>query len=168
MWQKDFLSNYVLKDSENNYIPHGMLANSFPNMLISVFSAVDIQACELLTSSKATWSNLMDIPPSPAEVSKWKLGFWLLSGRLKQNHVGGFAVAFRDFKNLTSTWHSRNILDKHSSAAPVRVAKGERGVLRLNRAPRGKRIVLQQVFSGRFGAFLFLFPGVLIAFKLPG
>lgn len=146
-----------------------MLGNSFPNTLSSVFSAADIQACELLTSSKATWSNLVNIPPSPAEVSKWKLGFWLFGSRLKQNHVGGFTVVFHDAKNLTNTCRrTGNILDKHSSAAPVQAAKGERGVLRLNTAPRGKRIVLQQVFSGRFGAFLFLFPVALIAFKLPG
>lgn len=97
----------------------------------------------------------------------------IVQQQAEQNHVGagGFTVVFHDAKNLTNTrGRTGNILDKHSSAAPVRADKGERGVLRLNAAPRGKRIVLHQVFSGRFGAFLFffLFPGALIAFKLPG
>lgn len=70
-------------------------------------------------------------------------------------------MAFRDAKNLTNTCgQTGNILDKHSSAAPVRAAKGERGVLRLNTAPRGKRIVLQQVFLVDLERLFFISPSV--------
>lgn len=83
---------------------------------------------------------------------------------------GGFTVAFHDTKNLTNTCgQTGNIPDKHSSAAPVRAARGERGVLRLNTAPRSKRTVLQQVFFlVDLERFFFHFPAELIAFKLPG